>query len=65
MKSWVKCSCGKSDGNDDKTINKEIISLDNISCDIIITKQCDICGKEYKILRTYDVKYVFYLLSIS
>ena len=36
MKNWVKCSCGKSDGNDDKIINKEIISLDNTSCELYI-----------------------------
>lgn len=57
MKNWIKCDCGKSDGNDDKILSKEIISLDNTSCKIMITKQCDICGKEYKILRTYNFEY--------
>ncbi len=53
MKNWVKCSCGKSDGNDDKIIKKEINNVYYDTCELIITKQCDICGKEYKILKMY------------
>ena len=46
--AYVKCPfCNHSDGNDDVTIYRNIDYMDNTSCQITETKQCDICGKKY------------------
>ena len=52
--SYVQCPyCGKTDGNDDIILNKEIIYMDTSDCQISIKKQCDICGKEYEVIAEY------------
>lgn len=50
----VQCPyCGKSDGNDDKVLNRKIICADYANCEISEEKQCDICGKRYEVVTTY------------
>lgn len=52
--SYIHCPyCGKSDGNDDIILNKEIIYMNNSDCEISIKKQCDICGKKYVVIANY------------
>lgn len=52
--NYVRCPhCGKSDGNDDIILNKEIIYMDTSDCQISVKKQCDICGKIYEVIAEY------------
>lgn len=52
--SYIRCPYfGKSDGNDDIILNKEIIYMNNSDCEISIKKQCDICGKKYMVIANY------------
>lgn len=56
--SYIKCPyCNKSDGNDDKIVNKRIEVLYDTECQIVVTKKCDICQKEYDVLKVFDLKY--------
>lgn len=56
--SYIKCPyCNHSDGNDDIVIDKKIIDMDNTSCEIIVTKECDICGKHYNVKRIFNLDY--------
>lgn len=51
---YVRCPhCGKSDGNDDIILNRKTIYADYTGCEIITEKQCDICGKKYKVVTNY------------
>lgn len=55
---YPKCPyCGKSDGNDDIIINEELVYKDNQECKFITEKQCDICGKKYRISTMYGFDY--------
>ena len=55
---YVRCPhCGKSDGNDDIVLNKQIIYMDYANCEISIEKQCDICGKKYEVIAEYKFSY--------
>ena len=52
--SYIRCPhCGKSDGNDDIVLNKQIVDMNYSECQISIIKQCDICGKKYEVLAEY------------
>lgn len=56
--SYIKCPyCNQSDGNDDKIVNKRIEVLYDTECQIVVTKKCDICQKEYDVLKVFDLKY--------
>lgn len=56
--SYIRCPyCNQSDGNDDKIINKRIEVLYDTECQIVVTKKCDICQKEYDVLKVFDLKY--------
>ncbi len=56
--SYIKCPyCNKSDGNDDKILNRRIIYADNTDCEISTEKQCDICGKTYEVISKYKFIY--------
>lgn len=55
----IKCTCGLSDGNDDKVI---LCTIENISYDrkeIIVreVRQCDICNRKYAVLLHYCLSY--------
>lgn len=55
----IKCTCGLSDGNDDKVI---FCTIENISYDrkeIIVreVRQCDICNRKYAVLLHYCLSY--------
>lgn len=55
---YVKCPyCGKSDGNDDVILEKEIIDMNYSECKISMIKQCDICGRKYEVLAEYKFSY--------
>lgn len=55
---YPKCPhCGKSDGNDDITLETQIDYKNNQECRFVVTKQCDICGKEYRIEQIYKFSY--------
>lgn len=54
----VQCPyCGKSDGNDDKVLNRKIICADYANCEISEEKQRDICGKKYEVVTNYKFSY--------
>lgn len=56
--SYIRCPyCNQSDGNDDKIINKRIEVLYDTECQIVVTKKCDICQKEYDVLKVFDLRY--------
>ena len=56
--NYVKCPhCRKSDGNDDKVLSRKIIYADYTDCEISTEKQCDICGKRYEIISTYNFSF--------
>lgn len=56
--SYIRCPyCNQSDGNDDKIVNKRIEVLYDTECQIVVTKKCDICQKEYDVLKVFDLKY--------
>lgn len=56
--SYIRCPyCNQSDGNDDKIVNKRIEVLYDTECQIIVTKKCDICQKEYDVLKVFDLRY--------
>lgn len=56
--SYIRCPyCNQSDGNDDKIVNKKIEVLYNTECQIVVTKKCDICQKEYDVLKVFDLRY--------
>ena len=56
--SYVRCPyCGKSDGNDDIVLDKQIINMNYSECKISMIKQCDICGKKYEVLAEYKFSY--------
>ena len=54
---WIKCSCGKSDGNDDQIIRQQLkfVSYNGGECIITELRQCDICGQK----RLVDLHYKF------
>lgn len=49
--------CGLSDGNNDKVISEQLIFNDYVGAEIIVTKECDICRKIYKISKKYRFDY--------
>ena len=52
--NYPKCPyCGKSDGNDDVVTMYRLDYRDNQECKFIIEKQCDICGKKYRVGMVY------------
>lgn len=54
----LKCFyCGKSDGNDDIIVNREVVYINETECQINETKQCDICGKKYTIEKHFSLEY--------
>lgn len=56
--SYIRCPyCNQSDGNDDKILNKRIEVLYDTECQIVVTKKCDICQKEYDVLKVFDLRY--------
>jgi hypothetical protein len=56
--SYIRCPyCNQSDGNDDKIVNKRIEVLYDTECQIVVTKKCDICQKEYDVLKVFDLRY--------
>lgn len=56
--SYIRCPyCNQSDGNDDKIVNKRIEILYDTECQIVVTKKCDICQKEYDVLKVFDLRY--------
>ena len=56
--SYIRCPyCNQSDGNDDKIVNKRIDVLYDTECQIVVTKKCDICQKEYDVLKVFDLRY--------
>ncbi|MFR4368887.1 MAG: hypothetical protein ACLT4F_08920 [Clostridia bacterium] len=56
--SYIRCPyCNQSDGNDDKIVNKKIEVLYDTECQIVVTKKCDICQKEYDVLKVFDLRY--------
>lgn len=56
--SYTRCPyCNQSDGNDDKIVNKRIEVLYDTECQIVVTKKCDICQKEYDVLKVFDLRY--------
>lgn len=56
--SYIRCPyCNQSDGNDDKIVNKRIEVLYVTECQIVVTKKCDICQKEYDVLKVFDLRY--------
>lgn len=56
--SYIRCPyCGRSDGNDDMDIKREIISMDATSCQIVVEKECDICGRHYSVERYFKLQY--------
>lgn len=56
--SYIRCPyCNQSDGNDDKIVNKRIEVLYDTECQIVVTKKCDICQKEYDVLKVFYLKY--------
>lgn len=56
--SYIRCPyCNQSDGNDDKIVNKKIEILYDTECQIVVTKKCDICQKEYDVLKVFDLRY--------
>ena len=58
---YVKCPyCNLSDGNDDKVVGKRIEILYDTECQVVVTKRCDICQKEYKVLKVFDLRYEKY-----
>lgn len=55
---YIRCPyCNQSDGNDDKIVNKRIEVLYDTECQIVVTKKCDICQKEYDVLKVFDLRY--------
>lgn len=55
---YASCpQCGLSDGNDDQIISTQLISNDYSGAEIIVTKQCDICRKIYKVRKQYNFAY--------
>ena len=56
--SYIRCPyCNQSDGNDDKIVNKRMEVLYDTECQIVVTKKCDICQKEYDVLKVFDLRY--------
>lgn len=56
--SYIRCPyCNQSDGNDDKIVNKRIEVLYDTECQIVVTIKCDICQKEYDVLKVFDLRY--------
>lgn len=56
--SYIRCPyCNQSDGNDDNIVNKRIEVLYDTECQIVVTKKCDICQKEYDVLKVFDLRY--------
>lgn len=56
--SYIRCPyCNQSNGNDDKIVNKRIEVLYDTECQIVVTKKCDICQKEYDVLKVFDLRY--------
>lgn len=56
--SYIRCPyCNQSDGNNDKIVNKRIEVLYDTECQIVVTKKCDICQKEYDVLKVFDLRY--------
>lgn len=56
--SYIRCPhCGKSDGNDDIVLDKQIIDMNYSDCIISTVKQCDICGKKYEVITEYKFSY--------
>ena len=56
--SYIRCPyCNQSDGNDDKIVNKRIEVFYDTECQIVVTKKCDICQKEYDVLKVFDLRY--------
>ena len=45
--------CGHTDGNDDEIVEKEINYMNDEECQIDIIKECDICGKKYKVEKIF------------
>lgn len=55
---YASCpQCGLSNGNDDHIIFTQLISNNYSEAEIIVTKQCNICGKIYKIKKQYNFAY--------
>lgn len=55
---YVNCPrCGLSNGNNDKIISTLLIHNDYNGAKIIETKQCNVCGKIYKIEKQYNFAY--------
>lgn len=55
---YIRCPhCGKSNGNDDIVLDKQIIDINYSECRISIEKECDICGKKYEVLAEYRFSY--------
>ena len=49
--------CGLSDGKNDYIISTQLTYNDYNGAEIIVTKQCDICGKIYKVRKQYNFFY--------
>lgn len=43
----------KCDGIDDAILNKKNTGINYLGCEFFIEKQCDICGKKYKVFFAY------------
>lgn len=61
LNRYVKCTCGKSDGNDDIVISRLLSNEfhDFSGQEVVIeeTRVCDICRKPYKVQMHYKFQY--------
>lgn len=59
MYRYIRCDCGKSDGNDDQIISRKIVDTAYNGEETIILeeRQCDICLNKYRVLMHYKLNY--------
>lgn len=56
---YVKCSCGQSDGNDDRIDGYSVIERSHNAAEMVIRelRKCDICHKFYYVIMHYKLDY--------
>lgn len=56
---YIKCPCGKTDGNDDVVIKRELVFQEYNASAVVIreVRRCDSCLKEYSVLLHYNFSY--------